>query len=107
MIVVAKVIDDDVSTAIRNRVHPDPDYNEMAERLDEAGLSVVRHSRRWFTVRKEDTDIVEVYINRYTALNGIDTDLIAQEVGRLLARKRKFAESHQNSWDARWNKKKR
>ena len=103
----SKVINDDVSTAIRNRVQPDPDYNEMAERLDEIGLSVVRHSRRWFTIRKEDTDIVEVYINRYTALNGIDTDLITEEVGKLLARKRKFAESHQNSWDARWSKQKR
>ncbi len=104
---MSKVINDDVSTAIRNRVQPDPDYDEMAERLGEEGLSVVRHSRRWFTVRKEETDIVEVYINRYTALNGIDTDLVAQEVGKLLARKRRFAESHQNSWDARWNKQKR
>ena len=104
---MAGVINDDVSTAIRNRVQSDNDYNEMAERLGEVGLSVVRHSRRWFTVRKEDTDIVEVYINRYTALNGIDTDLIAEEVGKLLAKKKKFAESHQNSWDARWNKKKR
>lgn len=102
-----EAINDDVSTAIRNRVQSDPDYNEMAGRLGEAGLSVVRHSRRWFTIRKEDTDIVEVYINRYTALNGIDTDLIAREVGRLLARKRRFAESHQNSWDTRWNKQKR
>lgn len=104
---MAKVINDDVSTAIRNRVQPDPDYNEMAERLGEAGLSVIRHSRRWFTIRKEETDVVEVYINRYTALNGIDTDLIADEIGKLLARKRKFAELHQNSWGARWNKKKR
>lgn len=104
---MAEVINDDVSTAIRNRVQPDRDYSEMADKLDEAGLSVVRHSRRWFTIRKEDTDIVEVYVNRYTALNGIDTDLIAQEVGKLLARKRRFAESHQNSWDARWNKRKR
>ena len=104
---MAEVINDDVSTAIRNRVHPDPDYNEMAERLGEVGLSVVRHSRRWFTIRKKDTDIVEVYINRYTALHGIDTDLIAREVGGLLARKRKFAESHQNSWDARWSKQRR
>lgn len=104
---MAEVINDDVSTAIRNRVQPDADYDKMADRLDEAGLSVVRHSRRWFTIRKDDTDIVEVYVNRYTALNGVDTDLIAQEVGKLLARKRKFAESHQNSWDARWNKKKR
>ena len=104
---MAKVINDDVSTAIRNRVQPDPDYDEMAEQLDEVGLSVVRHSRRWFTIRKDDTDIVEVYVNRYTALNGVDTDLIAQEVGKLLACKRKFAESHQNSWDARWSKKKR
>lgn len=104
---MVEAINDDVSTAIRNRVQSDPDYNEMAEQLGEAGLSVVRHSRRWFTIRKEDTDIVEVYINRYTALNGIDTDLIAREVGRLLARKRRFAESHQNSWDTRWNKQKR
>nr|DAJ82436.1 MAG TPA: hypothetical protein [Caudoviricetes sp.] len=29
----SKVINDDVSTAIRNRVQPDPDYDEMAERL--------------------------------------------------------------------------
>lgn len=101
------VINDDVSTAIRNRVQPDPDYDEMAEALDEAGLSVVRHSRRWFTIRKGETDIVEVYVNRYTALNGVDTDLVAEEVGRLLAKKRAFAESHQNSWDARWNKQKR
>lgn len=104
---MAEVINDDVSTAIRNRVQPDPDYDEMAERLEEVGLSVVRHSRRWFTIYKEDADIVEVYINRYTALNGVDTDLIAGEVGKLLARKRKFVESHQNSWGARWNKKKR
>ena len=104
---MAEVINDDVSTAIRNRVQPDPDYNEMAERLGEVGLSVVRHSRRWLTILKADTDIVEVYINRYTALNGIDTDLVANEVGKLLARKRKFAESHQNSWDARWNRQKR
>lgn len=104
---MAEAISDDVSTAIRNRVQPDPDYDEMAEQLGKAGLSVVRHSRRWFTIRKEDTDIVEVYINRYTALNGIDTDLVVQEVGKLLARKRKFVESHQNSWDARWSKKKR
>ena len=104
---MAEVINDEVSTAIRNRVQPDPDYDEMAERLGEIGLSVVRHSRRWFTIRKDDTDIVEVYVNRYTALNGVDTDLIAEEVGKLLTRKRKFAESHQNSWGARWNKKKR
>lgn len=104
---MAEVINDDVSTAIRNRVQPDPDYDEMAEQLSKVGLSVVRHSRRWFTIRKEDTDIVEVYINRYTALNGIDTDLVAQEVGKLFARKRKFAETHQSSWDARWSKKKR
>lgn len=104
---MAEAINDDVSTAIRNRVQPDPDYNEMADQLDEAGLSVVRHSRRWFTIRKDDADIVEVYINRYTALNGVDTDLIAGEIGKLLARKRKFAESHQNSWDARWSKQKR
>lgn len=104
---MAEVINDDASTAVRNRVQPDADYDQMADQLSEIGLSVVRHSRRWFTIRKEDTDIVEVYINRYTALNGIDTDLIAQEVGKLLARKRKFVESHQNSWDARWNKKKR
>lgn len=104
---MAEVINDDVSTAIRNRVQPDPDYDEMAKQLGGVGLSVVRHSRRWFTIRKDDTDIVEVYINRYTALNGIDTDLITKEVGRLLARKRRFAELHQNSWDARWNKQKR
>lgn len=104
---MAEVINDDVSTAIRNRVQPDPDYDEMAERLGEIGLSVVRHSRRWFTIRKDGTDIVEVYVNRYTALNGVDTDLIAGEVGKLLAKKKKFAESHQNSWDARWNKQKR
>lgn len=104
---MSKVINEDVSTSIRNRVQPDPDYDEMAERLDEIGLSVTRHSRRWFTIHKGDTDIVEVYVNRYTALNGIDTDLIAEEVGKLLAKKRKFAESHQNSWGARWNKQKR
>lgn len=104
---MSKVISEDVSTAIRNRVQPDPDYDEMAERLDEIGLSVTRHSRRWFTIHKGDTDIVEVYVNRYTALNSVDTDLIAEEVGKLLAKKKKFAESHQNSWDARWNKQKR
>ena len=104
---MAEVINDDVSTAIRNRVQPDPDYDEMAEALDKAGLSVVRHSRRWFTIRKKETDIVEVYVNRYTALNGVDIDLIAEEVGKLLSKKKAFAESHQNSWDARWNKQKR
>ena len=43
---MSKVINEDVSTAIRNRVQPDPDYDAMAERLDEIGLSVTRHSRR-------------------------------------------------------------
>ena len=104
---MSKVINEDVSTSIRNRVRPDHDYDEMAERLDEIGLSVTRHSRRWYTVHKGDTDIVEVYVNRYTALNGVDTDIIAEEVGKLLAKKKKFAESHQDSWDARWSKQKR
>lgn len=100
-------INEDVSLNLKERVNEDPDYSDLAMSLKDAGLTLVRNSKRWFTVRNKDEDVLEVYINRYTALAGVDVDNITNSLNGLLSAKKKFAEDHGNIWRNRWSKKKR
>lgn len=102
-----EIIKEEVALNLKQRVTEDKDYNNLAEGLAKTSLTLVRHSKRWFTIRNKDEDVLEVYINRYTSLAKVDVDNITESLNELLSAKKKFTESHGNIWRNRWSKKKR